>query len=97
MAAGERLIRPRRVSSTMKVGAPTSAVMTPTGSCSGSTRVRASVSAASRKAAPVRALAGSSRRWSLPSSRRSACGTTRPTKPTEPATVTAVAAAEAHR
>ena len=43
----------------MKVGTPTAAASTPTGSCSGATRVRATASAATTKAPPPSALAGS--------------------------------------
>jgi len=78
-----------RYSSTRKVGTPSSAVMTPTGSCSGAMTMRARVSASVSSAPPPRAQAGRMRRWSLPRTRRSMCGTTSPTKPMLPAVVTA--------
>lgn len=77
----------------MKVGTPSSAVITPTGSCCGATSVRAIVSVSSSSVPPASAQAGSSTRWSLPSSSRRACGTTRPTKPIAPPVVTATAVA----
>src|SRR5262245_55616003 len=88
--AHERSTRacPRR-SRNRKNGPPASAVSAPTGSSRPPSTVRASVSHSTRKAAPASALAGTSSRWSGPSTRRSACGTTSPTKPTSPATDTA--------
>ncbi|MNL18467.1 hypothetical protein D3C87_1396120 [compost metagenome] len=46
--------------SQMKKGAPSRAVMMPTGISAGASRVRASMSAPSNRAAPSRALSGSS-------------------------------------
>ena len=52
-----------------------SAVSTPTGSCSGATtRARQRVGERQQRCLRRAPLAGSSRRWSLPSTRRSACG-----------------------
>ncbi len=77
----------------MNAGTPTSAVITPTGNCCGASKLRAAVSASNSSVPPASALAGNSTRWSLPSARRSACGTTSPTKPMAPAVVTASAVA----
>ena len=66
----------------------TSAVTTPSRISAGGLAVRASRSQAMRKAPPATALAGSSVRCPGPSSRRTACGTTRPTNPTRPAAAT---------
>ena len=76
----------------MKVGTPSSAVITPTGSCCGATSVRAIVSVSSSSVPPASAQAGSSALVVASSSRR-ACGTTRPTKPIAPPVVTATAVA----
>ena len=54
----------------------------------GATTVRATTSAAVSSAPPRSAEAGSSRRWSAPTMRRRACGTTMPTKPMMPAAAT---------
>uniref|UniRef100_A0A1I7WDM6 Uncharacterized protein n=1 Tax=Heterorhabditis bacteriophora TaxID=37862 RepID=A0A1I7WDM6_HETBA len=62
----------------------------PSGSSIGA-RVRASVSAASRKLAPSSRLAGNNRRKSAPTSSRAMWGTTRPTQPMMPASDTAAA------
>src|SRR5207253_933041 len=77
-------VRLRR--SSTKRGAPSSAVTAPTGGSAPRPRKsrRATASASTRKAAPPRAEAGRTTRWSGPVSRRTACGTTRPTKPTSP-------------
>src|SRR6266508_4934253 len=83
-----RPARERR--SQMKKGAPQKDVSTPTESSAGATTVRASVSAASRKAPPASRAAGTRSRLSGPSSIRSACGTMRPTKPMGPTKATAV-------
>ena len=53
--------------------------------------MRAAVSASVSSVPPASAAAGISTRWSLPSTRRTRCGTIRPTKPTEPTSVTDVA------
>src|SRR5690554_3951250 len=73
------------------VGTPSKAVITPTGSCSGAITVRPRVSASTSRIPPASAQAGRIRRWSLPSTSLSICGTTSPTNPTAPAMVTAVA------
>ena len=53
---------PRPSSRAMKVGTPSSAVITPTGSCCGATSVRAIVSVTSSSVPPASAQAGSSTR-----------------------------------
>src|SRR5204863_334199 len=74
-----------RVRSTQtKNGAPQKAVMTPTDSSAGATRLRASVSAASRNAPPARAAVGTRKRLSWPTRLRNTCGTISPTKPVGP-------------
>src|SRR5690606_24829244 len=84
-----------RTSSARKTGTPTRETIAPTGSWVGATTVRASVSASTTSAPPASTQAGSSVRWSLPSARRSVCGTISPTNPTAPAVVTAKPAASA--
>src|SRR5439155_20789501 len=81
----------RFASSARKRGTPTRAVITPTGSCKGAAMLRDMVSAKTRKLPPAMAAPGSSTRWSLPRTRRRACGTTKPTKPIAPPAVTATA------
>src|SRR5919201_1153117 len=83
-----RRLRIRRTNS----GAPTMAVTAPTGGSAPRPRksTRASASARMRNAAPPSADAGSTTRWSGPVSRRTACGTIRPTKPTRPVKATAI-------
>src|SRR5207244_4067722 len=54
----------RDARSTRKNGPPQRAEITPTGSSSGAAIVRAAVSASTRKVAPPRKDAGTSRRWS---------------------------------
>src|SRR5690606_26903329 len=76
--------RPSR--SARNTGAPTSAHTTPVCSTAPVTTVRAAVSASSRNAAPKSAANGSSRAWAAPMTRRSACGTTSPTKLMTPET-----------
>src|SRR5690606_13437021 len=61
----------RRSRSQRKNGAPMAAVRMPMGSSAGATTVRANVSAQTSRAAPSRAEAGSSIRWSGPAMRRS--------------------------
>jgi len=63
-------------------------VTTPPGSSLGASIVRAARSDQSSTPAPPNAESGSTRRFD-PSSRRTRCGTTRPTKPTRPATLAA--------
>src|SRR5207244_5669682 len=67
-------------------GAPMMAVTAPTGGSAPRPRkrTRASASARTRKAAPPRAEAGRTTRWSGPVTSRTAWGTTNPTKPTSP-------------
>ena len=79
----------------MKNGTPTNAVITPIGSSAGTAAVRAVASARPGRWRPSRAAQGTSRRWSLPQSSRTACGTTRPTNPITPLTATASAASSA--
>src|SRR5690606_35479856 len=79
----------RRTRSQTNAGTPTIAITAPTGSWVGATSVRAAVSASVRSAPPPRAQAGSARRGSLPSARRTAFGTISPTKPIVPTVVTA--------
>ena len=78
-----------RINSHRKNGPPTSAVITPTGSSSGDMTVRAPTSHTTRKAAPKHAEAGSTTRWSEPTSKRTRCGMTMPMKPIGPANETA--------
>ena len=81
-----------RTSSARKNGPPASAVTTPTGRSSGETGdaiARAAASARTRNAPPPRNDAGTSSRWSGPSTSLSACGTITPTKPTSPEAETA--------
>src|SRR5690606_25148687 len=80
-----------RVRSTMKIGTPTSAVMTPTGISTGAAIVRAAVSVTSRNTAPPSMDAGRRRRWSLPQRRRTAWGTINPMKPITPQAATVAA------
>src|SRR5207245_9221135 len=72
-------------------GPPAAAVTSPTGTSRGANAVRASVSATSTSSAPISAAAGISARWRAPTTRRAACGATRPTNPTRPPTATALA------
>ena len=65
------------------------AVTTPTGISTGASSVRAPRSHATRNAAPNSAEAGSTMRWSTPTSSRTRCGTTMPMKPIGPASETA--------
>ena len=65
--------------------------MMPTGISAGARAVRATVSASSSSSAPNRALAGSRRRWSGPTSSRMMWGTISPTKPMSPEKATAAA------
>ena len=74
--------------SSANTGPPMSAVTMPTGSSRGSNRVRAAVSAQTRKIAPASAESGSSARCRGPTSSRTACGSTSPTKPIAPLTAT---------
>src|SRR5499433_2201679 len=83
-----RATRERR--SQMNTGAPQKEVSTPTESSAGATTVRASVSAARRKAPPPSRAAGTSTRLSGPSSILNAWGTMRPTKPIGPTKATTV-------
>src|SRR5690606_13502745 len=78
-----------RTSSMRNTGTPARETMAPTGNWVGATTVRASVSASTTRLPPPTTQAGSRPRWSLPSTRRSECGTIRPTNPTAPAVVTA--------
>src|SRR5690606_29786223 len=71
-----------------KNGPPSSAVMTPTGSSIGAKAMRATTSTHTRNTAPMSTETGSTRRWSVPTSIRTTCGMTRPTKPMAPETAT---------
>src|SRR5699024_11160437 len=77
-----------RISSQAKTGAPRAAVRIPTGTSAGAKKLRAPVSAHSRKSAPIRALAGSRRVCRAPSRSRTTCGLTRPMNPIDPLTAT---------
>src|SRR6266850_2546497 len=81
-------LRVRRIQT--KKGAPQKAVITPTESSAGATTLRASVSAASRKAPPASAEVGTRRRLSWPTTLRNTCGTISPTKPMGPVKATTV-------
>src|SRR5439155_8283316 len=78
-----------RTRSSRKNGAPTSPVITPTGSSAGEMSVRAPRSASTRAIAPAGRLASTRRRCVAPTTKRSACGITRPTNPMSPAIDTA--------
>src|SRR6185503_720396 len=87
--ATQTITRLDRTSSARKNGAPTSPVMTPTGSSAGASAVRAPRSASTSAIAPAGMLATMRRRCVAPRRKRSACGITRPTKPMSPAIATA--------
>ena len=88
-------LRPPCSSRTRNDGTPTAAAMTPTGSCTGATTVRATASASTTNAPPPSALAGSRTAAARAPISRSACGTTSPTKPIAPAVATAAPVASA--
>src|SRR5690606_9063595 len=86
------LIRVRRAIAT-STGAPRNAVTMPASISPGDPTRRPIVSAMQSKAAPPSADSGRIARWSGPTTRRTACGTIRPTNAIGPAT----AVTEAHR
>src|SRR5699024_11289856 len=70
-----------RISSQANTGAPRAAVRIPTGTSAGAKKLRAPVSAHSRKSAPIRALAGSKRVGRAPSRGRTTGAITRAMTP----------------
>lgn len=62
--------------------------MMPTGTSDGTNNVRAAVSASIKNMPPTKADAGNNRRWSAPSTNRTAWGITIPMKPIIPLTDT---------
>src|SRR5258705_4619815 len=87
--AAQTMTRRERTRSARKKGAPTSPVMTPTGSSAGASAVRAPRSASTSAIAPAGMLATMRRRCVAPRTNRSAGGITRPTNPLSPAIATA--------
>src|SRR6185295_9456578 len=82
-------------SSRAKSGTPTRAVMTPTGSSSGRTTVRATTSDSTRNDPPTTKTRGRSERCSGRETVRTACGTTSPTNPMMPQVATLAAVSSA--
>src|SRR5690606_20007968 len=84
------------LSSQRNSGTPIATMSGPTGSSTGARTVRASVSPASRSAAPDSAEAGTTKPWAeVPPAIRTMCGTTSPRKPSSPASAAAEAASSA--